>query len=294
MTPTTTTIQPVETGQIRAADPVGAKALGIRTRDDGDSRYYMDRELFEQAWSVANVLAKTSLIPSHLRGKVEDCFVLVQLAFRIRQDPLAVMQACYVVHGKPGFESKFIIGLVNSSGLFENPLQFRFSGDRLKADWTCTAWAKRAGTGELCEMPLRWETVVAEGWLQKDGSKWRTMPDQMMRYRAATFFCNVYCPEVKFGFATREELEDIPEIRGVEVLPATVSRTEALAQRVCQPNDGNGSTEPVAAIASLESDAMRAESAGGARSEAPSPDSDSDADPPAESEPKVSRRRAVR
>jgi hypothetical protein len=49
----------------------------------------------------------------------------------------------------------------------------------------------------------------AEGWIDKNGSKWKTMPEQMLMYRAATFFCRVFCPEVLAGVQTSDEITDI-------------------------------------------------------------------------------------
>jgi hypothetical protein len=47
-----------------------------------------------------------------------------------------------------------------------------------------------------------------EGWTSKQGSKWMTMPGQMLRYRAAAFWQRVYAPEISMGFYTKEEVED--------------------------------------------------------------------------------------
>jgi uncharacterized protein YbbK (DUF523 family) len=48
-----------------------------------------------------------------------------------------------------------------------------------------------------------------EGWTKKSGTKWLTMPNQMLRYRAAAFWQRVYCPEISMGLLTTEEAEDI-------------------------------------------------------------------------------------
>ena len=47
-----------------------------------------------------------------------------------------------------------------------------------------------------------------EGWLGKNGSKWKTMPQLMLRYRAASFFSSLNCPELTMGLYTREEMQD--------------------------------------------------------------------------------------
>jgi hypothetical protein len=52
-----------------------------------------------------------------------------------------------------------------------------------------------------------------EGWLNKPGSKWQTMPVQMMMYRAAAFFARAHCSDVLLGIPTYEEVQDV---RGYE------------------------------------------------------------------------------
>ena len=47
----------------------------------------------------------------------------------------------------------------------------------------------------------------AEGWTANP--KWKNMPEQMLGYRAASFFARMYCPEALMGLQTYEEVEDI-------------------------------------------------------------------------------------
>ena len=51
--------------------------------------------------------------------------------------------------------------------------------------------------------------VKAEGWDSKTGSKWKTMPEQMFKYRAAAFWQRAYAPEISMGLQTAEEAIDI-------------------------------------------------------------------------------------
>jgi hypothetical protein len=57
----------------------------------------------------------------------------------------------------------------------------------------------------------------AEGWLDKAGSKWKTMPELMLKYRAAAFFGRLYAPEVLMGMQTSEEVIDITPIQPASV-----------------------------------------------------------------------------
>ena len=51
----------------------------------------------------------------------------------------------------------------------------------------------------------------AEGWVNKNGSKWKTMPQVMLRYRAASFFSRMNCPELSNGLCTTEEAIEIAD-----------------------------------------------------------------------------------
>jgi hypothetical protein len=57
----------------------------------------------------------------------------------------------------------------------------------------------------------------AEGWLTKTGSKWITMPELMLKYRAAAFFGRLYAPEVLMGMQTTEEIVDITPLQPASV-----------------------------------------------------------------------------
>ena len=51
-----------------------------------------------------------------------------------------------------------------------------------------------------------------EGWFSKTGSKWQTMPDQMLIYRAYSFFARAYCPDKLLGIHDEFENLDITKI----------------------------------------------------------------------------------
>ncbi|WP_151984713.1 recombinase RecT, partial [Acinetobacter radioresistens] len=87
---------------------------------------------------------------------------------------------------------------------------------------TCKAWAIETATGERLESAeISMEMAVKEGWYQKNGSKWQTMPEQMLRYRAASFFGRIYAPEVLMGIRTQEEEQDAI----IDVTPEPVQQT---------------------------------------------------------------------
>lgn len=164
---------------------------------------------FENAQRMANAFAKSNLVPDTFKNNVGDCVIAMEMSQRMGANPLAVMQNIYIVHGKPAWSSQFLISCVNGCGRF-SPLRYKMTGEPGSAERTCVAWAKDLGDGEILESPeISIKMAREEGWATKPGSKWKNMPDLMLRYRAATFFARLYAPELTMGMQTAEEIKDI-------------------------------------------------------------------------------------
>lgn len=159
---------------------------------------------FDLAQRHAKALCASDLVPQQYRNNVANTLVALEIAQRIGASPLMVMQNLNIIHGRPSWGSSFIIAAINGSGKFT---ALRFVGDLqqgIKA--VCTEKA----TGEPIEGPaVTMEMAKAEGWVDKAGSKWKTMPELMMRYRAAAFFGRLYAPEITMGMHSTEEVIDI-------------------------------------------------------------------------------------
>lgn len=161
---------------------------------------------FEHAQRVAKMLSASDLVPKNFQGNVQNTLIALELSNRIGASPLMVMQNLYIVHGKPSFSSTFIVAAINSCGKF-SPLRYEVtgSGDTL----ACKAWAYDKESKDRLEGPtVTMAMAKAEGWIDKAGSKWKTMPELMIRYRSAAFFGRLYAPEIMMGMQTQEEVSD--------------------------------------------------------------------------------------
>ena len=167
---------------------------------------FTNSDSFELAQRAGKMLAASDLVPPQFKS-VPNCVLALNIANRLKADPFAVMQSLYIVHGRPAWSSQFLIAMVNASGRY-SPLQFRMSGEGDAK--TCVAYAKHLETGEQVEGPeVSIDMAKKEGWYGKNGSKWQTLPDLMLRYRAAGFFARLYCPDLCLGMRTMEEEQDI-------------------------------------------------------------------------------------
>lgn len=196
---------------------------------------------FELMQRTAKLLITSTLVPAAYRANDEkkgpnpnalaNCVVALNMSHRMNADPLMVMQNLYVVEGRPSWSSQWIIAAINGCGRF-SPLRFDIkqlgekSVDYVSTYWenrekktktitekikdkVCVAWAIEKGTGERIESPpVTIEMSVLEGWYSKNGSKWKTMDEVMLRYRTASFFGKLYAPELLMGLQTVEEMQD--------------------------------------------------------------------------------------
>lgn len=166
---------------------------------------------FEAAQRMVKPLTTSQLIPLAYKGRVDDCLIALEMAQRIGASPLAVLQNLYIVHGKPAWSSQFLIATINASGKF-SPLRYKMVGTAGKDSYGCFAWAVDAA-GEKLEGPtVTIKMANDEGWMTKNGSKWKTMPELMLRYRAATLFARLYAPELMMGIKTDDEIIDIDPV----------------------------------------------------------------------------------
>lgn len=190
-------------------------------------------QAFEDAQRIAKALASSTLIPPQFQGQqgFANCLVALEIANRMRMSPFQVMQNLHIIHGRPSWSSQFIIGLINGCGRF-SPLQYEVTGQG--DSMACTSIATELSSGK----DLRGPTVTMamakkEGWATKSGSKWQTMPDLMIRYRAAAFWGRLYIPELLVGIQTQEEVVDIEPVTVKPELPKT--SLDQLNAAIAQP-----------------------------------------------------------
>lgn len=208
---------------------------------------------FEAQQRIAQMFAKSQIVPQAYRNNVADCCIAIDMAMRMNCNPLTVMQNLVIVQGRPTWQSQFLIACINQSGRFTT-MQFEQKKDgmvgKLEYDdneWdnvnrcnrlvkrtfdgtsvpnlSCRAYATDKHTGEVVYgTTIDVRMAVKERWYTKSGSKWQTMPKQMLIYRAAAFFQRAYCPEISMGFSTTDEIQDIEVI-------STASATQSTARK---------------------------------------------------------------
>lgn len=162
---------------------------------------------FIMAMQMAKALADSTIVPQTYQKNPSNCLIAIEQAQRLDVSPMMVMQNLYVIHERPSWSSKFLIAAINNSGKYDMELQFEETKDKDGKPFSCLAWTMKNGR-RIEGMVVDMEMAKNEGWLGKNGSKWKTMPQLMLRYRAASFFSSLNCPELTLGLYTKEEIVD--------------------------------------------------------------------------------------
>lgn len=205
---------------------------------------FLSGQAFEQAQRMAVMLSKSDIVPEAYRNRVDNCMVALDMSNRMQVSPLMIMQNLDIIHGKPAFNSKFTAAMVNGCGKYES-LRYTYSGEGDKRQ--CVAHTKELRTGEvLTGPPVSIGMAKAEGWWSKKGSKWPTMPDLMLSYRAATFWTRLYEPGLTMGLPTSDEVHDVHTVEATVVNSAfsEVNEKVRAAEQAANPPQTDGKGQP--------------------------------------------------
>lgn len=182
-----------------------AEVVRLPESTNGTVPGFQNKDAWELAQRQAKALMSSTMVPQAYRENMGNCIIALDMAYRMGASPLLVMQNLYIVHGNPGWSSKFLIATFNKVGRYET-IDYQWNADRTE----CRAYTVEKRTGKRIEGPaITMAMAKEEGWSTKAGSKWKTMPELMMMYRAAAFLIRTYAPEISMGLHTVEEVEDI-------------------------------------------------------------------------------------
>ena len=175
---------------------------------------FSNLDSFKEIYDIGKMFASSTLVPQSYQGKPMDCTIAVDMANRMGVSPMMVMQNLYVVKGKPSWSGQACMSLIIGSGKFKN-VKHVYTGEKGSDSRGCYIKAIRIEDGEVVEgTEVTIAMAKAEGWYSKkdkfgkETSKWVSMPEQMLAYRAATFFARVHIPSALMGVAVEGEVED--------------------------------------------------------------------------------------
>ena len=167
---------------------------------------YGSKEAFNELFKKAQYLAKSDLVPDSYRNKPANCMIALETANRIGVSPLFVMEQLTIVRGRRSWSGQACGMLINNYPKFKD-VELIYVGKEGEDSWGAYVTAVRKDNGKKIKgTTVTMAMAKAEGWTSN--SKWKSMPEQMLAYRAYAFFARVYCADVLNGFMVDGEPED--------------------------------------------------------------------------------------
>jgi hypothetical protein len=199
--------------------------LATTTTAPAPLAFLHDGAAFDHLWRVAKAFSLSGMVPEHFRGKPESCMVALMYAEQLGEHPMVMFQEVTVIKGRPGTSARFAIARANKSGLLAGPITWTAKGQGEALEVTATATMRESGEKISATVTMR--EAIADGWTRND--KYKSIPGQMLRWRAATRLINLYIPEVLFGLGVREEAE-------TRIQRAAVSEVETTGDPIADLN----------------------------------------------------------
>ena len=174
------------------------------------SSVYKNEGSFELHQRMAKSLAQSNLVPQQYQGQggLPNCLVALEMANRMNISPLVVMQNMNVIQGRPSWSAQFVIATITGCGRFEN-FDYEMNGEKEDLKVRCTATRIK----DSKEIRGSWVSIGmarSENWIKNP--KWKSMPEHMLKYRAATFFGRQYVADLLLGIQTEDEIVDIQPV----------------------------------------------------------------------------------
>mgnify|MGYP003109232231 FL=1 len=177
------------------------------TNQEGNSSIYQSVDSFEFAQRQAKSLCESDLVPKSYQGQkgFSNCLVALEMSKRMNLSPLTVMQNLNIIHGTPSWSAQFISSQILGCGRFKN-FDYVVSGEGASLSVYCEA-IRVEDSKKVKGTTVSMKMAREEGWTRN--SKYTSMPEVMLRNRAATFFGRQYIPDLLLGVQTSEEVVDI-------------------------------------------------------------------------------------
>jgi len=191
------------------------------------------------AHQIATAIANSTFVPTHFRGKPDECTVAMLYGATIGLDPMTAVQQIYVISGKPALYARAMVAIVLAAG-HEIWVEAESEG-------SVTVAGKRKGSENV--QRVTWTTQMAETAGYTSNKKYQTDPQSMLYARASGDLARRLAPDALLGMAYNVEemslVDDGPQRPAtVQATPATQKDRVRQAIATPQPSGPATATEP--------------------------------------------------
>ena len=186
----------------------------------------LEPKTFDDFYRWSRWASQTQFVPKEVRGRPNDVMYMVMMGHRWGLDIMASLQL-HVIEGKVCLPAVFVLGMIQKSPLCEYLAL-------VESTATSATWAtKRRGGRREIQLDFTIEEAAQMGLLTKGRdqaaaarNQWNRQPRTMLRWRALSAIARMVFADLIGGLYTTEEMVDVIEMRGGQVVVEPVTKAE--------------------------------------------------------------------
>lgn len=184
-----------------------------------DLTTFLDKDNFEHGMKIADVLSKSGLVPSSIKGKKDDIFAILVMGAEIGIKPMQALQSINVIQGKPTISPALMMAMIR--GRLPGCVIDIKQNEAAKSV-TCKTSRSREDLAAGLYYEAVWDMARAErmGLTVKDN--YIKQAKTMLTWRAVAESCRMTFPDIIMGLYAPEEFQDFDG----KTIPQEVSKAE--------------------------------------------------------------------
>jgi hypothetical protein len=180
---------------------------------------------FDEAWRMAQLFAKSDLVPKDYKDRPENCLTAMQMGAELGFKPMQSLQGIAVINGRPSVWGDALWALVQSC-----PVVIDSHETFDTATMTATCMIHRRGRAHPTVQRYSQADAVVSGLWKKTGP-WTQYPQRMLQMRARAFCARDAIPDYLKGLGVAEEVRDIEiDMGNAEVVPRAAQAPQTTEQ----------------------------------------------------------------
>lgn len=210
---------------------------------------FFNDALYNRCKQIAGIMAKAEgVMPKHLIGRPEACFMVISRAVVWKMDPTAVAMSTYQTPGGSiGFEGRLVHAVIENSGKIDGTVNYKLTGDwgkvRGKFKWATSAkgnkyavegWDPKdeEGLGVTVtakvkgELDPRSEDFLLSTFHPRNSTLWALRPEQQIKYAACRAFANTAVPGILLGASFDVDTTNLGGEPMQDITPPKPTKTE--------------------------------------------------------------------
>jgi hypothetical protein len=197
-----------------------------------DGAFDLTPHSLSEAMQLAEMMAKSELVPQNFRNKPADVLIAVQFGAELGLLPLQALSSIAVINGRATIWGDGLLGLVLNSGMMENYKEM--TCEEIEAAGKAVFWCKRKGNPEPIQREFSIEDAKKAHLWNNPAKKpiWTDYPFRMLQMRARSWALRDGFADVLKGLQCREEVEDyeITEAPPALAMPRRLSARQQIAE----------------------------------------------------------------